>query len=117
MSNPNDIGNESRELNQASKPQRAHRGFAAMDVARQKEIASKGGRAAHESGHAHEFTSEEARRAGRKGGQIVSLDRAHMSAIGAKGGARSHIRSAARTTAPVSIGPDIATLGSSEKLI
>ena len=37
-----------------------------MDPQRQKEIASLGGRAAHQSGHAHEFTSEEARAAGRK---------------------------------------------------
>ena len=43
---------------------RAARGFAAMDPARQREIASLGGRAAHQSGHAHEFTSEEARAAG-----------------------------------------------------
>jgi general stress protein YciG len=42
------------------------RGFAAMDPLRQREIASLGGRAAHQSGHAHEFTSEEARAAGRK---------------------------------------------------
>lgn len=42
------------------------RGFAAMDPARQREIASLGGRAAHQSGHAHEFTSEEARAAGKK---------------------------------------------------
>jgi uncharacterized protein len=45
---------------------RSLRGFAAMDPARQREIASLGGRAAHQSGHAHEFTSEEARAAGRK---------------------------------------------------
>ncbi len=44
------------------------RGFAGMDEERQREIASKGGKAAHESGNAHEFTSEEAREAGRKGG-------------------------------------------------
>jgi general stress protein YciG len=42
------------------------RGFAAMDPQRQREIASLGGQAAHQSGHAHEFTSEEARAAGRK---------------------------------------------------
>jgi len=40
-----------------------------MDEERQREIAAKGGRAAHEKGTAHEFTSEEAREAGRKGGQ------------------------------------------------
>jgi general stress protein YciG len=47
-------------------PRRSLRGFAAMDPQRQREIASLGGRAAHQSGHAHEFTSEEARAAGRK---------------------------------------------------
>ena len=47
-------------------PRRAPRGFAAMDPRRQREIASLGGRAAHQSGHAHEFNSEEARAAGRK---------------------------------------------------
>jgi general stress protein YciG len=47
------------------------RGFASMDAARQREIASKGGRAAHQKGTAHEFTSEEARAAGRKGGQAA----------------------------------------------
>ena len=44
------------------------RGFASMDDKRQREIASMGGKAAHEKGTAHEFTSEEAREAGRKGG-------------------------------------------------
>ena len=46
------------------------RGFASMSPEKQREIASKGGRAAHEKGTAHEWTSEEARSAGRKGGQI-----------------------------------------------
>jgi general stress protein YciG len=44
------------------------RGFASMDRARQREIASKGGKAAHQKGTAHEWTREEARDAGRKGG-------------------------------------------------
>jgi general stress protein YciG len=44
------------------------RGFASMDRNKQKEIASKGGKAAHQKGTAHEWTSEEARDAGRKGG-------------------------------------------------
>lgn len=44
------------------------RGFAAMDPKKQREIASKGGRAAHKHGAAHEWTSDEARQAGRKGG-------------------------------------------------
>jgi general stress protein YciG len=44
------------------------RGFASMDRNRQRDIASKGGKAAHQKGTAHEWTSEEARDAGRKGG-------------------------------------------------
>lgn len=47
----------------------SRRGFASMDEEKQREIASKGGRAAHEKGTAHEFSSEEAREAGRKGGR------------------------------------------------
>jgi uncharacterized protein len=69
------------------------RGFASMDAARQREIASKGGRAAHEKGTAHEFTPEEARAAGRKGGQAAhSRGTAHRftseeaRAAGRKGG-------------------------------
>jgi uncharacterized protein len=69
------------------------RGFASMDTAKQREIASKGGRAAHAKGTAHEFSSDEARVAGRKGGEAVSRDRAHMSAIGREGG---HSRGRAR---------------------
>ena len=46
------------------------RGFASMSPEKQREIASKGGRAAHEKGTAHEWTPDEARNAGRKGGQI-----------------------------------------------
>ena len=64
-----------------------------MDATRQREIASKGGRAAHEKGTAHEFTSEEARAAGRKGGQAAhSRGTAHRftseeaRAAGRKGG-------------------------------
>ncbi|ARO87269.1 general stress protein [Nitrosospira lacus] len=44
------------------------RGFASMDKDKQREIASKGGKAAHEKGSAHRFTSEEASLAGQKGG-------------------------------------------------
>jgi general stress protein YciG len=62
------------------------RGFAAMDEATQRMIASKGGQAAHQKGTAHEFDSEEARRAGQKGGEAVSRDREHMAEIGRKGG-------------------------------
>src|SRR5436189_6260920 len=41
-----------------------------MSTEKQREIASKGGRAAHEKGTAHEWTADEARNAGRKGGQV-----------------------------------------------
>lgn len=68
---------------------RQNRGFASMNSERQKEIARKGGRAAHEKGTAHQFTSDEARAAGRKGGERVSQDRSHMANIGRMGGRRS----------------------------
>ncbi len=89
----------------------SERGFASMDEEKQREIASKGGKAAHEKGTAHEFTPEEAREAGHKGGkaahergtaheftpeeareaghkggETVSQDREHMADIGRKGG-------------------------------
>lgn len=48
---------------------KGRQGFASMDEKKQREIASKGGQAAHRAGTAHEFTSEEAREAGRKGGR------------------------------------------------
>lgn len=62
--------------NQGGKTGSSNRGFASMDPQRQREIASQGGRAAHEKGTAHEFSSEEAREAGRKGGQARSQNRA-----------------------------------------
>ena len=52
---------------------KSNRGFASMPQERQREIASLGGRAAHREGTAHEFTSEEARAAGRKGGEARAL--------------------------------------------
>jgi general stress protein YciG len=66
-----------------------NRGFASMDAHRQREIARKGGRAAHEKGKAHEFTPDEARAAGRKGGEKVSVNRKHMAEIGRRGGRSS----------------------------
>jgi general stress protein YciG len=74
---------------------KSERGFAAMDPEQQREIARRGGRAAHESGNAHEFTSEEAAEAGRKGGEAVSRNREHMAEIGRKGGLAAHHRNAA----------------------
>ena len=73
------------------------RGFASMDEDKQREIASKGGKAAHEKGTAHEFTSAEAREAGRKGGEAShggrsggSASRGGSSAAHAKPGSQSH---------------------------
>jgi hypothetical protein len=80
-----------------------------MDPNKQREIASKGGRAAHAKGTAHEFTSDEARVAGRKGGEAVSRDRAHMAAIGREGG---HSRGA-RARATSGEGGNNASSGSS----
>ena len=50
--------------------EKSRRGFAAMSPEQQRRIASEGGRASHESGRGHRFSTEEARAAGRKGGQI-----------------------------------------------
>ncbi len=77
---------------------RSNRGFASMDRTKQREIASKGGKAAHAKGTAHEFDSGEAREAGRKGGVAVSRNREHMAAIGRRGGeARGQSRNRATT--------------------
>src|ERR671937_1130256 len=78
-------------------PEKSLRGFASMDKEKQRQIASKGGRAAHAKGTAHEFTPEEARAAGRKGGQAAHRKgTAHeftpeeARAAGRKGGQSSH---------------------------
>jgi uncharacterized protein len=68
------------------------RGFASMSPEKQREIASKGGRAAHQKGTAHEWTSEEARSAGRKGGQISR-------------GGRGRLVEGSTNAAPAEIGP------------
>jgi general stress protein YciG len=54
------------------------RGFASMDRNKQREIASKGGKAAHQKGTAHEWTSDEAREAGRKGGMASHRRKQHQ---------------------------------------
>ena len=61
--------NRNLENQQENRGRSSNRGFASMDPQRQREIASEGGRAAHRQGVAHEWTSDEAREAGRKGGQ------------------------------------------------
>ena len=91
----------------------AKRGFAAMDEATQRSIASKGGQAAHQKGTAHEFDSEEARRAGQKGGETVSRDREHMVQIGRKGG--ENRQSAARANAEKDIAAGLTRSAGSEQ--
>jgi len=77
--------------NQGTLGGKSNRGFASMDPQRQREIASEGGRAAHEKGTAHEFTSEEAREAGRKGGMARSANRRNaMPASGSNNMGSSH---------------------------
>jgi general stress protein YciG len=65
-----------------------------MDPDKHREAASKGGKVAHARGLAYEFTSEAGRIAGRKGGEAVSRDRAHMAEIGRRGGAAKKHRKA-----------------------
>lgn len=64
MASNNQGGNRGGNQGGNNQSDTSNRGFASMDPQKQREIASEGGRAAHASGNAHEFTSEEARRAG-----------------------------------------------------
>ena len=64
--------------NQNNEKRKGKQGFASMDTERQKEIASKGGRQAHRSGKAHEWNSEEAAKAGRKGGKARAAKNAEQ---------------------------------------
>ena len=76
----NNRGNRQGEAQGNKQSTTRNRGFASMDPQRQREIASEGGRAAHAKGTAHEFTSEEARRAGamsHKNGNRQSAQRAN----------------------------------------
>ena len=77
------------------------RGFASMSPEKQREIASKGGRAAHEKGTAHEWTADEARNAGRKGGQVSR-------------GGRGRLIVPTEQPAPGVVGPDTAAAGRAE---
>lgn len=80
------------------------RGFASMDRAKQREIASKGGKAAHQKGTAHEWTSEEAREAGRKGGMASHRRRREM--MDQQGGAETGSLETPATTTERSGGDD-----------
>ena len=76
----------------------SRRGFASMDDEKQRQIASMGGKAAHEKGTAHEFSSEEARAAGRAAhqkGTAHEFDSEEARAAGRKGGNAAHLRGTA----------------------
>jgi len=74
------------------------RGFASMDRARQREISSQGGKAAHQKGTAHEFDSNEAREAGRKGGMVSGGRRRSRDAANTNGAEPIHSVSATGET-------------------
>jgi uncharacterized protein len=75
QSDPSDSETEKSQTPAKEAPRPRRRGFAAMDRDRVKEIASKGGKAAHAAGTAHQFSSDEARNAGRKGGMAPHVRR------------------------------------------
>lgn len=85
-SDPNNApeGTENATPTEERRPRR--RGFAAMDRDRVKEIASKGGKAAHAAGTAHQFSSDEARNAGRKGGMAPHVRRGGVRRRPSEGG-------------------------------
>ncbi|MGE0043332.1 MAG: KGG domain-containing protein [Vicinamibacterales bacterium] len=80
-------------------PRKERRGFASMSAEKQREIASKGGRAAHQKGTAHEWSSDEARNAGRKGG---------MASRGGRGKLPTSGETETTPVPPAASGPDVA---------
>ena len=79
MAGKTEHGQEHHQEPGQAQPRRG-RGFAGMDAERQRQISAEGGRAAHRKGTAHEFDSEEAREAGRKGGQASGGSRRRRNA-------------------------------------
>ncbi len=71
----NEVANDNGKGQREAAPRGAARGFAAMDPDRRRQISSFGGKAAHLKGTAHEFTPEEARAAGLKGGRASAAAR------------------------------------------
>ena len=93
MAGKSEHGQEHHQEPGQGQPRRG-RGFAGMDAERQRQISAEGGRAAHRKGTAHEFDSEEAREAGRKGGQASGGSRRRR---GAAGGAATESSESADT--------------------
>jgi uncharacterized protein len=85
-----------QQSNEQSPKPKSRRGFAAMSPEKRAEIASKGGKAAHAVGKAHEFTSDEARVAGKKGGHVAASIPGRMREIGRLGGLARGRNAAAR---------------------
>ncbi len=81
-------------------PSKSRRGFASMTPERQRDIARRGGQAAHIAGTAHEWTATTAAVAGRKGGLTSSADRDRMRELGRRGGEQRAANAAARRNNP-----------------
>lgn len=79
---------------------KGRKGFAVMSPEKQREIARKGGRAAHEKGTAHEWTADEARSAGRKGGQVSRGGRGRLIEAGDTTAANQSLTSSPESRAP-----------------
>jgi hypothetical protein len=95
-----DKGNKQSTTQSGNQGSTKNRGFASMDPARQREIASEGGKAAHQKGTAHEFTSEEARRAGSMShGNRQSAESSSGTSSGTRSGASSGASSGNRGAA------------------
>lgn len=91
-SNRSSMGQQGRGQNPGNQSGSGNskRGLASADQETRERVASEGGKAAHAQGTAHEWNSEEAKEAGRKGGKSISSDKEHMSEIGRRGGQGSH---------------------------
>ena len=70
---------------------KSRRGFASMSPERRREIARLGGLKSQQSGKGHRFTHEEAKAAGKLGGDLIAHDREHMAAIGQLGGLKTSV--------------------------
>ena len=89
MANSNQGNNQGNQGGKNQQSDTSNRGFASMDPERQREIAAEGGRAAHASGNAHEFTSEEARRAGSMSHKNDGSQQSGSGSSGSRGGSGS----------------------------
>lgn len=89
---------QTNPVNPVKRTGTSNRGFASMSPERQRQIASQGGKAAHLKGTAHEFSSEEARAAGRKGGQSRG---AHAAALRAQAAQAANVQNSSSTNTTI----------------